>query len=212
MLDFFFALSPGSNRRNSVFALLLGLAFVSGCGSEQEMIPRPRAYPKVDFPTATSHVEFNLEACPLRFSLPDYIEVERDTAYFDEAPKHPCWFDLVIPSINGRFYFSYYPINSQADFEELRDDAYTLVGKHNTVANYIEETRIDRPEAQVYGYAFAVEGDAASPYQFFVTDSTRHFLRAAIYVNAQADADSLAPIYAFMRRDMDEIVSSLRWD
>lgn len=190
------------------FAAVLTLV---ACGGETVQAPKPRAFPRVDFPVAAAVDSFAVEVCPFAFAHPDYVLVERDTAFFDEAPSHPCWFDLVTPALDGRVHVSYYPINSEADFEEYRDDAYELVGKHNVVATYIDERPIARPGADVYGYSFAVEGDAASPYQLFVTDSTRHFLRAAIYVNARARADSLAPVYAFLRRDLEGVVGSLRW-
>ena len=184
---------------------------VTSCGGETNQTPKPRAYPKIEFPVSDSLASFNLQVCPFKFQYPGYIQVEQDTVFFDDKPKHPCWFDLVTPSLSGRVHVSYYPIRSLADFEKHRDDAYTLVGKHNIVANYIDEQPIERPGADVHGFAFAVEGDAASPYQLFVTDSTRHFIRAAVYVNAQAKADSLAPVYRFLQRDLEEVVGTLEW-
>lgn len=192
-------------------ALLAGALVTTACDRETAQTPKPRAFPRIAFPEASATVPFGLEVCPFTFSHPDYVTVERDTLFFDDAPANPCWFDLVTPALSGRVHVSYYPIRSVADFEEYRDDAYELVGKHNVVATYIEEQPIARPEARVYGYAFSVEGDAASPYQLFVTDSTRHFIRAAVYVNAQARADSLAPVYAFLQRDLDEVVARLAW-
>ena len=195
----------------AVTLLALTLLVFGGCDPETAQTPKPRAFPRVVYPTSGGEVPFRLEVCPSTFSHPDYVAVERDTLFFDDAPADPCWFDLVTPDLNGRVHVSYYPITSEAAFEEYRDDAYELVGKHNIVATYIDEQPIVRPEARVYGYAFAVEGDAASPYQLFVTDSTRHFLRAAVYVNAQARADSLAPVYDFLRRDLERVVAGLTW-
>ena len=187
------------------------LAAASACGGATSQTPKPRAFPRVEFPVAAGATAFRLEVCPFTFDYPSYVDVEQDTLFFDDRPEHPCWFDLVTPALDGRVYVSYYPISSPADFEQYRDDAYELVGKHNVVATYIDEQPIERPAASVYGYSFAVEGDAASPYQLFVTDSTRHFLRAAVYVNAKARADSLQPVYEFLREDLDRVVGSLSW-
>ena len=186
-------------------------AALTSCDGETAETPKPRAFPRIDFPTSDQSATFSLEVCPFAFEHPSYVAVERDTAFFDEAPSDPCWFDLVTPSLDGRVHVSYYPIGAEADFEEYRDDAYELVGKHNIVATGIDETPIQRPGAEVYGFAFDVSGDVASPYQLYVTDSARHFLRAAVYVNARARADSLAPVYDFLRRDLDGVVGSLRW-
>ena len=195
------------------FAAFLAAASVAGvvaCDGETSALPKPRAYPRVDYPEGGS-TTFALEVCPFAFERPEYTVVERDTTYFDEAPKHPCWFDLVTPRLNGRVHFSYYPIAAGGDFDELRDDAFDLAGKHTIVANYIDEQPIERPAADVSGFAFDIEGDVASPFQFFVTDSTRHFLRGALYVNARARADSLEPVYAFLREDALGVIGSLEW-
>lgn len=199
--------------REAAYAMLLGLSLALGasCVEETSTLPKPRAYPRVEFPTGQP-AAFALEVCPFTFARPSYTRVERDTTYFDEAPAHPCWFDLVTPRLNGRVHFSYYPIDSEDAFDDLRDDAFDLAGKHTIVASYIDEQAISRPEANVSGFAFDIEGDVASPFQFYVTDSTRHFLRGALYVNAQARADSLAPVYAFLRDDLLEVVETLAWE
>ena len=188
----------------------VALLLVTACGEETSMLPKPRAFPRVNYPVGEAK-SFKLEVCPFTFSKPSYVIVERDTAYFDEKPRNPCWFDLVTPSLNGRVHMSYYPVGSLAEYEELRDDAYELVGKHNVVANYIEEIQISRPASKVSGFAFDIEGDVASPFQFYISDSTNHFLRGSLYVRAKASADSLAPIYDFLREDVMEVLESLEW-
>ena len=192
-------------------ASLTVAASVSSCDDGPAAIPRPRAFPRVIYPVGEPEA-FEVTYCPFRFEKPSYVEVERDTLFFDEAPRSDCWFDLVTPTLNGRVHFSYYPISSLADYEELRDDAFDLAGKHNIVANYIDERPISRPEAGVHGFAFDIEGDVASPFQFFVSDSSRHFLRGSLYVNAKASADSLAPVYDFLREDLLEVIGTLAWE
>jgi len=194
-----------------ILFVCVALVLFTACGEETSMLPKPRAYPRVVYPTGEL-VPFKIEVCPFTFSTPSYTSVERDTAFFDEKPRDPCWFDLVTPTLNGRVHMSYYPVSSMKEFEELRDDAYVLVGKHNIVANYIEEVAIDRPESNVSGFAFDIEGDVASPFQFFVSDSSNHFLRGSLYVRAKASSDSLAPIYQFLRADILEVLETLEWE
>ena len=191
--------------------VFLILVLAAGCGEETSSLPKPRSFPRVLYPAGDME-PFKLEVCPFSFSKPSYTVVERDTVYFDEKPLNPCWFDIVTPSLNGRVHLSYYPVTSLAEFEKHRDDAYTLVGKHNIVANYIDEVPISRPKSDVTGFAFDIDGDVASPFQFFVTDSTSHFLRGALYVQAKASSDSLAPIYQFLREDALEVLKTLEWD
>ncbi len=194
-----------------IFLLILSCCILAtACTDETSSLPKPRAYPRVLYPTGSAD-SFALEVCPFSFSKPSYVTVERDTTYFDDKPLHPCWFNLVTPALNGRVHFSYYEVDELKDFERLRDDAFDLAGKHNVVANYIDELAITKPDAQVYGFAFQLEGDVASPFQFYVTDSTNHFLRGALYVDAAANADSLAPVYEFLQDDLLQVIETLRW-
>ena len=81
---------------------------------------------------------------------------------------------------------------------------------HNKKANYIDEMRIERA-GNVSGFAFVIDGPAASPFQFYLTDSTQHFLRGALYFNTQARPDSMAPIYQFVEADILKMIETFRW-
>src|SRR5690606_39478773 len=69
-----------------------------------------------------------VQTCALPI-YPVYARIEQDTQYFDEKPKHPCWFNIFIPQFDSRIHCSYYPVNSEKDFEELRSDAFELANK-----------------------------------------------------------------------------------
>ncbi len=185
------------------------LLLLGACG-EPTPVPKPRAYPRVDYP-AKNYRLFNEGSCDFTFDMPEYAVVEHDTTFFDKKPDSDCWFNLLAPSLNAIIYCSYYPVTSRARFEELRADAYTLAQKHNIRASYIEEMVIHRPDDRVHGVLFNIEGQAASAYQFFLTDSTRHFVRGALYFKTQARPDSLAPVVDFMRKDVDRLAATLKW-
>jgi gliding motility-associated lipoprotein GldD len=192
------------------FSLFIScLLLLQACGDRVEL-PRPRAYPRVVYPEK-AYKPFDATYCNFTFDQPVYAQIERDTDFFGERPNSDCWFNIQVPQINASIYCSYYPVKSRADFDELVADAVDLTNKHNVKADYIEELPVRRPLDRVYGMVFNVEGPVASSYQFFLTDSTRHFLRGALYFNTQARPDSLAPVAAFMRADLDRMVKTLRW-
>lgn len=178
--------------------------------SEPVYLPKPRAYPKVVYPEK-SYVSAEAEYCPFTFERPVYGAIVQDTLFFDEKPLHACWFNLEVPALNAKIHCSYAPIGSRADFDELVADAFTITQKHNQKASYIEEYRFDRPKERVHGMIFEVEGPVASSYQFFVTDSVRHFLRGSLYFDTQARPDSLAPVIAFLKKDVDHMLETLQW-
>jgi gliding motility-associated lipoprotein GldD len=180
-----------------------------GC-SDEPPIPKPRAYPRVVYPEK-AYKPFDETYCGFTFDQPVYAKIEHDTTYFDEKAKDDCWFNILVPQLNAKIFCSYYPIRSRAGFDELVKDAYEMTNKHNVKASYIEELTVSRPEDNVYGVVFNVEGPAASSYQFFLTDSVKNFVRGALYFNTEARPDSLEPVVKFMREDLDHLVSTLRW-
>ncbi len=181
---------------------------VGSCTSELPD-PKPRGYPKVEYPDRT-YQQFDTGFCAFAFEYPAYATVEQDTAFFEEVPANPCWFDLYFQDFEGRIHFSYYPIDSEANWETLRDDAFEMADVHQKRANSIDEIRISKPGG-VGGLAFDIKGPAASPYQFFLTDSSKHFLRAALYFNTQARPDSLAPIVEFVKEDISHLIETFEW-
>ncbi|MEO0733760.1 MAG: hypothetical protein AAFZ52_13065, partial [Bacteroidota bacterium] len=89
---------------------------------------------------------------------------------------------------------------------------FELVGVHNDRASDIEEIVIHREEARVHGIAFDIAGPAASPFQFFLTDSTNHFLRGALYFDTEVRPDSLAPVIAYAKEDIFRLVETFQWE
>ncbi len=181
----------------------------AACNDDALPTPKPRGYPRVEFPART-YQAFDTSFCAFTFEYPTYALVEQDTAFFDERPAHPCWFNLYMPQLNGRIHFSYYPIGPEKTLETLREDAFEMADWHNKRANYIDEIRISRPNG-VGGLAFEITGPAASSFQFFLTDSTRHFLRGALYFNTQARPDSLAPVVDFVKEDLLHLIETFEW-
>jgi len=64
---------------------------------------------------------------------------------------------------------------------------------------------------EIFGLIYYIEGNTASSTQFFITDSTRHFLRGALYFNQHPDKDSLAPVIDYLREDIVTLMETLRF-
>ena len=195
-------------RTTTLFLLAIGI-LLAACGDES-YIPKPRSYPRILWPAERGYETFSSEFCPFTFEHPVYAQLEQDTAFFGETPEHPCWYNVYYPDFDARIHLTYVPMpNGLADLENLRTDAFEMADWHNRRANYIDELLIDRNG--VSGMAFDINGPAASPFQFFLTDSTQHFLRAALYFNTQARADSLAPVVDFVKEDILHMIETFRW-
>ncbi|MEO1263903.1 MAG: hypothetical protein AAFZ15_34170 [Bacteroidota bacterium] len=181
-----------------------------GC-DEPVFTPKPRGYPKVVYPQK-SYQSFDKNYCRFTFEYPTYAVIEKDTSFFDEKPADPCWFDIYYPDFNCRLHCSYSPIAGAASIDKLKTDAFNLTDWHNKKATYIEDRPFKKTN-NVQGILFEVEGPVASQVQFLVTDTLEreHFLRCALYFNTKVQPDSLAPIYDFIRTDLDRMIGTFEW-
>ncbi len=189
--------------------ILILIFLLVGCGEEMVSTPKPRMFPRIDFPEKT-YEQFATDYCNFTFAKPNYTSIEQDKKYFDGSTLHPCWFDLVYGDFDARIHFSYYPLESKERFEELKKDAFILSQKHNAVANYIDEIPIFKNEF-VKGFIFNLEGEVASPIQFYLSDETDNFLRGSLYFNTKSRPDSLAPLVRFVKEDVLKLVETFEW-
>ena len=189
-----------------VIIAIIGL-LLYGCSEEKAYSPKPRMFPKVDYPEK-AFIPFNQDYCQLTFDMPAYSNISQEKLFFDETPANPCWFDLEFKNFNGNLHFSYYPIDDRKSFDELVVDAFKFVEKHDIKANYRSETAIEN-QYGVSGILFDIEGPVATPIQFFLSDSTDHFIRASLYFNNKVEPDSMAPIYNFVREDVLRIIETI---
>jgi hypothetical protein len=66
-------------------------------------------------------------------------------------------------------------------------------------------------ENRVYGTLFRVVGEAASQVQFFLTDSTDHFLVGSLYFYTRPNYDSLMPAAQYVENDLMRLMESFEW-
>ncbi len=185
--------------RSILPVFILSLAGI-GC-QHSSGSPKPRAYPRVEYPNR-KYIEYTLDECLFRFEYPDYAEINQK--------EEKCWFDLFMPAFGARLHCSYVPVESRVKFDDLVSDAYVIASRINERANYMEEARIINPQG-VSGLSLQWSGPAASPVHFFLTDSTQHFFKAALYFDSKVKPDSLEPIVKFIREDIDHMISTFDW-
>ena len=58
---------------------------------------------------------------------------------------------------------------------------------------------------------FEVTGNAASPIQFHVTDSVKHFITGAVYFSVQPNYDSIKPAISYLQNDVVRMIESMEW-
>lgn len=180
------------------------------CKNEKVYTPKPRMYPRVIYPEK-EYDDFVYKACNFTFQKPTYATIKTGINFFEEEAKDPCWFDLEIKELNSTLHFSYNRIEGKNTLEKLVVDAFKIVERHNAKAEYRGETIVENKNG-VKGLLFNIEGPVASPVNFFLTDTTRHFLRASLYFNNAVNPDSISPILDFVNEDIDKILATFKWN
>lgn len=188
------------------FYLLLFTSVFISCNSDP--VPKPKGYFKIDFPEK-KYVLFDKPGYPYTFEYPVYGTVLKDSTFFDDKPENEFWVNIDFPQFDGRLHMSYKAIGSN-EFTKLVDDAFKMTSKHTLKATSIDEIPV-KGSAGVTGFIFDVGGNAATGKQFFVTDSSKHFLRGALYFNSTPNYDSIQPVEQFLYKDMQHMIQTLKW-
>ncbi len=189
--------------------LSVSLLLLASCGGEEATLPKPRLYPKMTFPEKGYQAASEAD-CPFTFKYPTYGKITREEYFQDEDPVHSCWFDISMQAINASIHFSYIPVDDRDHFDDLVNDAFRMVTEHNAKADSRRDSLFVNRNG-VEGLLFDIAGNVATPLQFFMTDSTSHFVRASLYFDDKVDADSIAPMVKFVRSDVDSLIESFAW-
>lgn len=168
------------------------------CG-EGDTVPKPKAYLRLDYPVE-NYVNYE-GICPFSFSFNSQSIIKN---------KGNCNFTINYPKMKATIYLTYKPVNN--DIEVLLRDAQKLTYEHVIKADVIEESPFMNEMQDAYGMFYQVGGDAATNAQFYVTDSTEHFLTGSMYFYAKPNYDSLMPAASYIKEDMRKIMETVKWE
>lgn len=187
-----------------LFVTILSAGLFSCAGDEDEIItPKPRGYFRITFPER-GYVIYD-SVCPFKFEMPVYSKMEKDAGVHAE----PCWMNLQFPQFNGTLHLSYKPVEN--NLQQYLEDTYTLASKHQIKASGIGEQVFNNDSLKIYGLLYEIQGNAASAVQFYLTDSSKHFLRGALYFNSVPNIDSIAPVIDFIKQDIFHLIETFEW-
>jgi len=172
---------------------------------ETNYLPRPKGYNRIDLPDPV----YNQlkEDLPYTFEHSTYAMVEPDSFSLNEKD----WINLNYANFEAKVHLTYKPIEGEREnLKAYLSDALSLTSKHQIKVYGIEEMVLRTPEGYS-GLVAELTGDVPTQFQFFVTDSTQHFLRAALYFNTAVKNDSLEPVIEYIKSDMMHLINTLKF-
>ncbi len=185
---------------------IASILFLVACNSP--FANKNKGYPSITFPDKAYQV-FNQDAYPYTFEFPTYGKIDNNVNYFGTSKKTDSWINIHFPTMGATLYISYSKMKPN-QLDTLVRDAYTFANNHNSRASFIDDSLFAN-EQGVEGVFFHIGGEVATSYQFFLTDSTTHFFRGALYIDTTPNEDSLAPVNAFLYQDLKHLVNTFRW-
>lgn len=193
---------------NKAFYILSLVSLFIAC-KEETYTPKPKGYFKINLPEK-NYKQFIPADCPFQFEIPEYSHIERDTTFFNERSKYPCWMNLEFDNPGGKIHISYRPVDNIDTLAKLIDDAHKLTFKHSIKADYIDEIKV-KNQHNAQGILYQIGGNAASNLQFYVSDNESHFVRGSLYFPVQPNEDSLAPVIDFVKADILHLLETMEW-
>lgn len=190
--------------------IILTVTFLfTACGDE-DYTPKPRVYPKMDLPNQ-AYKNFENTFCGFTFQQPVATKVEKKKEFLGEKAANDCWFNLHYPALNGSVHFTYYRITKERPLYKLVGDVYKMEDQHIEKATGTSHEAVVRRADNVFGEIANIGGDVGTPFHFYLTDSTTHFIRAGLTFNASANSDSLAPAVNYVKEDMMTLIKTFQW-
>ncbi|MBM3399069.1 MAG: gliding motility lipoprotein GldD [Bacteroidetes bacterium] len=188
-------------------SLILLSVILADCSRTEVYVPKPHAYPRIQLPEI-GYRPFDSAGIPYAFEIPMYAAMQKDTP--NVYTRQPYWFNLNFMPFDATLHLTYYRFNDRIQFDSLIEDSRKLVNKHIQRAEDIIEEPIYNA-GNVKGMLFEIEGNTATNLNFYLTDSSRNFIRGALYFNSKAASDSTAPVFERMKTDVSHLIKTFRW-
>lgn len=192
------------NKISILFAALAIVLIAISCNREPYYLPKPRGYFRIDLPEKTYVKVDTIEK--YSFECPQYALITPDPY----SPDEKNWVNIEMPQFKGSIHLTHKPVDG--NLGEYLEDVHTMVTKHLQKANGVRDSLIFNEEHDVYGLFIEMDGKGvATTMQFYMTDSTKNFVRGALYFNFQPNNDSMQPVINFIKEDIDHLINTFKW-
>lgn len=189
------------------YYLVLILFLCLAC--KDEVVPKPKGYLRLEYPEA-NYVKTEVGQVPFSFEANTLANKINSKKLLSTTESYAI--NVEYSSLKGTIYLTYKSINnSEKNLVDFLRDAQNFTQKHTNKADEIKETEYSNKQNRVYGMFYEVGGNAASQSQFYVTDSTEHFVTGSLYFYAKPNYDSILPAAKYLEKDIRRIMETVKW-
>lgn len=190
----------------TAYCLLITVLFSCGKKTESgDFVPKPKGYNRIELPAVK--YQHMTESHPFSFDYSTQAVLKPDTVRWAE----PHWMYVYYPAYKAMIQLTYKPLNGdKTKLAKLIDDAHKLAAKHGQKAYSIQDLILKTPSGKS-AMLMELEGEVPTYLQFYTTDSTKHYLRGALYFNTAMKSDSLAPVIEYLKKDVIKLLNTLEW-
>ena len=187
--------------------IVIGLVTLSviSCGDDELLIPKPPSFLRTNLPEH-KYTKMNLEE-PYTYQVSSSYLV-KPVLFRNELTNHQ---EINLGPLNGTLYLNYYPIPNHDTLVRYINLSNDKVDEHQIKADHINRKRFIFPEKKVYGTFFEFEGNVATNFQFYLTDSTKNFIRGEVLMNCTPNYDSLRPSLEYLKKDLYHMIETFEW-
>jgi len=168
----------------------------------EAIVPKPNAFLSLKYPDAFyQKIALNQ---PFKFDK-NKLAVVEGIQYKESSQS----LNLNYPLLKAKLYLSYHPLNE--NLARYVSETEFTTKNHAKVAHQVTEQKFENLRTNVFGKMYELTGPVASQSQFYVTDSSQHFLTGALYFKVKPNYDSILPAVRYLQKDMIRLVESLEW-
>lgn len=192
-------------KRSAKAGALVFLLAVFSVSCKKDYQPKPKGYNRLVLPA--QEYQLSPDSLPYKFEYSKHARLLRDSSWMSER----YWIEIYYPELKANVHITYKKLEHKDQLlKELLNDAYNLTSKQQIKASAIDEVIVVTPSGKTAVIA-EIAGEVPSQFQFTMTDSSKNFLRGALYFDTRVQNDSLAPAIDFMKKETLHFINTIEW-
>jgi len=188
-----------------IFFFIFSLLFSSCVQKQEPQVPKPIGYLRL--PTPKHEYQSWDSVLPFAFNYS-----KNSTLSFQKKDDNIYWIDIYYSSLSVMFKMTCFPVRNNLHNLMWNEEEQVMFHVERRMTDDIQFSMVTDHRARVFGRLYELEGRyVATPFRFWLTDSSNYFVKGALYFDFAPNNDSLAPIIKYLKEDALYMVESWQW-